>query len=80
MWKSFTLYFCGIIIIIAKYISSATWPPNVQRLAERYMNNPIQVYIGSLDLAAVHSVTQTVLLIDEDDKKDCVSVEYFNSV
>ncbi|KAK6618689.1 hypothetical protein RUM43_013080 [Polyplax serrata] len=56
-------------------MTSATWPSNVQRLAERYMNNPIQVYIGSLDLAAVHSVTQTVLVIDEDDKRDCVSIE-----
>ena len=29
---------------------SATWPPDVQQLAERYMTDPIQVYVGSLDL------------------------------
>lgn len=31
--------------------SSATWPPEVRRIAARYMRNPIQIYIGSLDLA-----------------------------
>lgn len=40
------------------------------------MNNPAQIYIGSLDLAAVNSVVQTVLVIDENDKKDYVSISY----
>ncbi len=30
---------------------SATWPEGVCRLAQSYMKNPIQVYVGSLDLA-----------------------------
>lgn len=29
---------------------SATWPPEVRRLAESYLKNPFQVYVGSLDL------------------------------
>lgn len=39
------------------------------------MEDPIQVFVGSLDLAAVHSVTQTVLLIsdNEDEKYNIVS-------
>jgi ATP-dependent RNA helicase DDX43 len=45
----------------------------VRRLAESYMKNPIQVYVGSLDLAATHSVTQTIELIDESEKEDKVS-------
>lgn len=49
-------------------MTSATWPPGVRRLAQRYMKNPAQVYVGSLDLAAVHSVTQVIKIIDEDDK------------
>lgn len=49
-------------------MTSATWPPGVRRLAEKYMINPIQVCVGSLDLAAVHSVTQTIEIIAEDDK------------
>jgi superfamily II DNA/RNA helicase len=30
---------------------SATWPEDVRRIAARYMRNPIQIYIGTLDLA-----------------------------
>ena len=36
-------------------MTSATWPPGVRRLAESYMKDPVMVYVGSLDLAAVHS-------------------------
>lgn len=49
-------------------MTSATWPAGVRRLAERYMKNPVQVCVGTLDLAAVHSVTQVIKIIDEDDK------------
>ncbi|XP_066995104.1 probable ATP-dependent RNA helicase DDX43 isoform X2 [Anabrus simplex] len=49
-------------------MTSATWPEGVRRLAKSYMNNPIQVFIGSLDLAAVHSVTQVVKIVPEETK------------
>ncbi|XP_050068922.1 probable ATP-dependent RNA helicase DDX43 [Anopheles maculipalpis] len=49
-------------------MTSATWPDGVRRLAQSYMNNPIQVYIGTLDLAATHTVTQLIEVIDEEDK------------
>lgn len=52
---------------------SATWPQGVRRLAQSYMKNPIQVFVGSLDLAAVHSVTQRIYMINEDEKTDMVS-------
>ena len=42
-------------------MTSATWPENVRRLAKSYMNNPVTVFVGSLELAATHSVTQTIL-------------------
>lgn len=58
-------------------MTSATWPPGVRRLAERYMINPIQVCIGSLDLAAVHSVTQMIEIMDEEDKFYRVSLIFF---
>lgn len=32
------------------------------------MSNPYQVFIGSLDLAAVHTVTQVVEIMDEEEK------------
>lgn len=49
-------------------MTSATWPPDVRRLAARYMINPVQVCVGTLDLAAVHSVQQTIEIINEEDK------------
>ncbi|TGZ47066.1 probable ATP-dependent RNA helicase DDX43 isoform X1 [Temnothorax longispinosus] len=51
-------------------MTSATWPQGVRRLAQSYMKNPIQVFVGSLDLAAVHSVTQRIYMINEDEKSD----------
>ncbi|XP_063702858.1 probable ATP-dependent RNA helicase DDX43 [Culicoides brevitarsis] len=49
-------------------MTSATWPSAVRRLASSYMKNPIQVYVGSLDLAATHTVTQVIEVIQEDEK------------
>ncbi|XP_053996758.1 probable ATP-dependent RNA helicase DDX43 [Hylaeus anthracinus] len=51
-------------------MTSATWPQGVRRLAQSYMNNPIQIFVGSLDLAIVHTVAQKIYLIDEDEKTD----------
>ena len=48
-------------------MTSATWPPEVRRLATSYMSDPVTVFIGSLDLAAVHSVEQRVIFVDGDD-------------
>ncbi|XP_018565076.1 probable ATP-dependent RNA helicase DDX43 [Anoplophora glabripennis] len=49
-------------------MTSATWPPGVRRLADSYMNDPIQVYVGSLDLAATHTVTQIIEMMPDDDE------------
>lgn len=54
-------------------MTSATWPAGVRRLAQRYMTNPIQICVGTLDLAAVHSVSQVIQIINEDDKFERVS-------
>lgn len=59
-------------------MTSATWPSGVRRLAERYMVNPVQVCIGSLDLAAVHSVEQIIDIIDEEKKFERVSTTRLN--
>lgn len=50
-------------------MTSATWPPGVRRLAQSYMKNPIQVCVGSLDLAATHSVKQVIELLENDQDK-----------
>lgn len=49
-------------------MTSATWPHGVRRLAESYMSNPYSVYVGSLDLAATHTVTQKIEIMDESEK------------
>ncbi|KAL6454624.1 DBP2 ATP-dependent RNA helicase DBP2 [Candida maltosa Xu316] len=51
---------------------SATWPKEVKRLADDYLVDPIQVNIGSLELAASHTITQIVEVIDEYSKRDRV--------
>jgi len=53
---------------------STTWSAGVQRLAQSYMKNPIQVVIGTLDLAAAHSVTQKIKVVEEEDKFALVCV------
>ncbi|KAJ8014133.1 hypothetical protein DPEC_G00037090 [Dallia pectoralis] len=50
-------------------MTSATWPSGVRRLAKTYLKNPMMVYVGTLDLAAVNTVHQTVLFCQEEEKK-----------
>ncbi|GIY61743.1 probable ATP-dependent RNA helicase DDX17 [Caerostris darwini] len=47
---------------------SATWPKEVQRLAEDFLNDYIQVNIGSLELSANHNIMQIVDVVEETDK------------
>jgi ATP-dependent RNA helicase DDX5/DBP2 len=49
---------------------SATWPKEVRQLAEDFLHEYIQVYIGSQDLAANHRITQIVEIISEFEKRD----------
>uniref|UniRef100_A0AAR2IXB7 RNA helicase n=1 Tax=Pygocentrus nattereri TaxID=42514 RepID=A0AAR2IXB7_PYGNA len=49
--------------------SSATWPAGVRRLARSYLKDPMMVYVGTLDLAAVDTVQQMVLFVQEEEKK-----------
>ncbi|XP_075929901.1 putative ATP-dependent RNA helicase DDX43 isoform X2 [Petromyzon marinus] len=51
-------------------MTSATWPPGVRRLARSYLKDPVLVYVGSLNLAAVHSVHQEVVVLNPEDKQD----------
>jgi len=49
---------------------SATWPKEVQRLANDYLKDYIQVTIGSLELSASHTITQIVEVVGEYEKRD----------
>ncbi|NXX11048.1 DDX43 helicase, partial [Podargus strigoides] len=50
-------------------LTSATWPDSVRRLAKSYLKNPMIVYVGTLDLAAVNTVKQRVIVIAEEEKR-----------
>ena len=39
------------LIIRFHCLSSATWPPAVQKMADSYMKDPFKVFVGTLDLA-----------------------------
>lgn len=48
---------------------SATWPKEVQRLAHDFLNNFVQVNIGSTDLAANHRIKQVIEVCSDFDKR-----------
>jgi superfamily II DNA/RNA helicase len=47
---------------------SATWPKEVQGLAEDFLRDYIQVNIGSLDLCANHNILQVIEMCEEYEK------------
>ncbi|MCJ1243227.1 ATP-dependent RNA helicase dbp2 [Trapelia coarctata] len=49
---------------------SATWPKDVRQLAADYLNDYIQVNIGSMDLSANHRITQVVEIVSEFEKRE----------
>ncbi|KAL4880460.1 Phosphomethylpyrimidine kinase-domain-containing protein [Aspergillus karnatakaensis] len=49
---------------------SATWPKEVRQLASDFLNDYIQVNIGSMDLSANHRITQIVEVISDFEKRD----------
>ena len=48
---------------------SATWPKEVQQLAEPFLKSYIQINIGSTQLAANHSILQIVDVCYEEEKE-----------
>lgn len=48
---------------------SATWPPGVRKIATDFMKDPAQIFVGSLDLAAVSSVSQEIIMTEQDQKR-----------
>ena len=48
---------------------SATWPKEVQALAEDFLTDYVQLNIGSLTLAANHNILQIVDVCQEHEKE-----------
>jgi len=49
---------------------SATWPKEVQKLANEFLIEPVKVNIGSLELAANHNITQIIEVLDDESMKE----------
>ncbi|THU97923.1 DEAD-domain-containing protein [Dendrothele bispora CBS 962.96] len=49
---------------------SATWPKDVQKLANDFLRDMIQVNIGSMELTANHNITQIVEVCSEFEKRN----------
>lgn len=48
---------------------SATWPKEVRQLAEEYLDDYIQINIGSLELSANHNIKQVVEVVQDYEKE-----------
>jgi superfamily II DNA/RNA helicase len=48
---------------------SATWPKEVQQLANDFIHDYVWVNIGKLELTANHDITQNVEIMSERDKE-----------
>ncbi|XP_050532069.1 ATP-dependent RNA helicase p62-like isoform X2 [Daktulosphaira vitifoliae] len=49
---------------------SATWPKEVQKLANDFLSDYIQLNVGSLTLSANHNIQQNVDVVQEHEKED----------
>lgn len=49
---------------------SATWPKEVQKLANDFLSEYIQLNVGSLTLSANHNILQNVDVCQEHEKED----------
>ena len=49
---------------------SATWPKEVRKMAEDFLEDYIQVNIGALQLSANHNIVQIVDVVEETEKDD----------
>lgn len=47
---------------------SATWPPSVRDLAAKYLQNPVTITVGSIDLRANDAIKQTVEVVEPYEK------------
>lgn len=50
-------------------MTSATWPDTIRQLAHSYLKEPMLVYVGTLDLVAVDTVKQNIIITTEEEKR-----------
>ncbi|KAM7044488.1 DEAD box protein 53 [Molossus nigricans] len=60
-------------------MTSATWPDTIRRLAQSYLKDPMIVYVGTLDLVAVNTVKQNIIVTTEEEKRSLIQ-EFLQSL
>jgi ATP-dependent RNA helicase DDX43 len=60
-------------------MTSATWPSGVRRLATKYLKEPIQLYVDTLDLRAAKSVEQHIVILKAEDDKTTMLMDYIEN-
>ncbi|XP_029786451.1 DEAD box protein 53 [Suricata suricatta] len=53
-------------------MTSATWPDSIRRLAQSYLKEPMIVYVGTLNLVAVNTVKQNIIVTKEEEKRSLI--------
>ncbi|KAF5919425.1 hypothetical protein HPG69_005122 [Diceros bicornis minor] len=60
-------------------MTSATWPDSIRQLAKSYLKEPMIVYVGTLDLVAVNTVKQNIIVTTEEEKRSLMQ-EFLQSL
>ena len=60
-------------------MTSATWPSGVRRLATKYLKEPIQLYVDTLDLRAAKTVEQHIVILRAEDDKTTMLMDYIEN-
>ncbi|CAI9181240.1 unnamed protein product [Rangifer tarandus platyrhynchus] len=60
-------------------MTTASWPESTHRLAQSYLKQPMIVYVGTLDLAAVNTVKQNIIVTTEEEKRSLIQ-EFLQSL
>nr|XP_020730286.1 probable ATP-dependent RNA helicase DDX53 [Odocoileus virginianus texanus] len=60
-------------------MTTASWPESTRRLAQSYLKQPMIVYVGTLDLVAVNTVKQNIIVTTEEEKRSLIQ-EFLQSL
>uniref|UniRef100_A0A452FEV2 RNA helicase n=1 Tax=Capra hircus TaxID=9925 RepID=A0A452FEV2_CAPHI len=60
-------------------MTTASWPDSTRRLAQSYLKQPMIVYVGTLDLVAVNTVKQSIIVTTEEEKRSLIQ-EFLQSL
>ncbi|XP_010605438.1 DEAD box protein 53 [Fukomys damarensis] len=60
-------------------MTSATWPDAANLLSKTYLKEPMMVYVGTLNLSAINTVKQNIIITTEEKKRAHIE-EFLNNM